>query len=163
LRTAIGTTPRSESHPEPFSGSDIVFQWGNLNLLHTNTEQNTATYHDPILSNGYLQTITKATGIQNSHFSLIDHILTNSPSTESQAGILLSDISDHFFTFILPDYNKQHQPPATYTTRDFSTANIENFKQALRATTWQSTFNSNTAIQNSLEEATETSTEFATF
>jgi hypothetical protein len=122
-----------------------VFLDSNLNLLHTNTEQSTAIYHDTILSNRYLQTITKATRIQNNHFSLIDHILTNSPSTESQAGILISDISDHFFTFILPEYKKQHQPPATYTTRDFSTANIENFKQTLRATTWQSTFSENTA------------------
>jgi hypothetical protein len=111
-----------------------VFLDSNLNLLHTNTKQNTATYHDTISSNGYLQTITKATRIQNNHFSLIDHILTNSPSTESQAGILFSNISYHFFTFILPDYKKQHQPPATYTTRDFSTASIENFKQTLRTT-----------------------------
>jgi len=102
-----------------------VFLDSNLNLLHTNTEQSTAAYHDTILNNGYLQTITKATRIQNNHFSLIDHILTNSPSTESQAGVLISDISDHFFTFILPNYKKQHLPPATYTTRDFSTANID--------------------------------------
>jgi hypothetical protein len=122
-----------------------VFLDSNLNLLHTNTEQSTAAYHDTILNNGYLQTITKATRIQNNHFSLIDHILTNSPSTESQAGVLISDISDHFFTFILPNYKKQHLPPATYTTRDFSTANIDSFKQTLRATTWQTTFNSNTA------------------
>jgi len=59
-----------------------VFLDSNLNLLHTNTEQSIAAYHDTILSNGYLQTITKATRIQNKHFSLIDHILTNSPSTE---------------------------------------------------------------------------------
>ncbi len=95
-----------------------VFLDSNLNLLHTNTEQSTATYHDTILSNGYLQTITKATRIQNNHFSLIDHILTNSPSTQSQAGILISGISDHLFTFILPDYKNStsHQPPTQLET-----------------------------------------------
>jgi len=72
----------------------------------------------------------------------MDHILTNSPSTATQAGIPISDIIDLFFTFTLPNYQKQHQPPTTYTARDFSTTNIDNFKQTLRATTWQSTFSS---------------------
>ena len=78
--------------------------------------------------------------ITTSHSS---NILTNSPSTETQTGILISNISDHFFTFTLPNYQKQHQPPTTDTARDFSTTNIDNFKQTLRATTWQSTFSSN--------------------
>jgi exonuclease III len=73
-----------------------IFLNSNLNLLHLNTDNNVSSYHDTILNNGYLQTITRATRIHNNHFSLIDHILTNSPSTETQAGILISDISVTF-------------------------------------------------------------------
>jgi exonuclease III len=87
--------------------NSYIFLDSNLNLLHISTDNNAANYRDLITSNGYLQTITRATRIQNNNFSLIDHILTNSPSTKSQSGILISDISDHFFTFTLPDYLPQ--------------------------------------------------------
>jgi hypothetical protein len=91
--------------------NSYIFLDSNLNLLHISTDNNAANYHDLITSNGYLQTITRATRIQHNNFSLIDHILTNSPSTKSQSGILISDISDHFFTFTLPDYHKSTQHP----------------------------------------------------
>jgi hypothetical protein len=125
--------------------NSYIFLDSNLNLLHISTDNNAANYHDLITSNGYLQTITRATRIQHNNFSLIDHILTNSPSTKSQSGILISDISDHFFTFTLPDYQKKHSAPASYTTRDFSNANIQSFRNTLRNITWQSTFNSDNA------------------
>jgi hypothetical protein len=93
--------------------NSYIFLDSNLNLLHISTDNNEANYHDLITSNGYLQTITRATRIQHNNFSLIDHILTNSPSTKSQSGILISDISDHFFTFTLPDYQKKHSAPTS--------------------------------------------------
>ena len=125
--------------------NSYIFLDSNLNLLQISTDNNAASYHDLITSNGYLQTITRATRIQNNNFSLIDHILTNSPSTKTQSGILVSDISDHFFTFTLPDYQKKQTAPTTYTSRDFSNANIQRFRDTLKNISWQATFNSDIA------------------
>jgi hypothetical protein len=125
--------------------NSYIFLDSNLNLLQISTDDNAASYHDLITSNGYLQTITRATRIQNNNFSLIDHILTNSPSTKTQSGILVSDISDHFFTFTLPDYQKKQTAPTAYTSRDFSNANIQRFRDTLKNISWQATFNSNNA------------------
>jgi len=128
--------------------NSYVFLDSNLNLLLANSDTNSSNYHDLILNNGFLQTITRATRIQHNHYSLIDHILTNSPSSKSHSGILVNDISDHFFTFTLPDYQKKGEAPRTYTTRDFSDANIQNFKLDLRTLTWQATLNSNSVDES---------------
>jgi hypothetical protein len=125
-----------------------IFLDSNINLLNLNTDPTVSHYHETILSNGFLQTITKATRIQNNHFSLIDHILTNTPNTNTKSGVLLSDISDHFFTFTLPAYTKQSVKPATFTGRCFSAANIEKFKLSLRSHSWLSTYASNTASES---------------
>jgi hypothetical protein len=119
-----------------------LFLDSNINLLKINTDHTASNYHDLILNNGYLQTITRATRIQGSHFSLIDHIITNSPSNNSDSGILINDISDHFTTFILPDYQKKHTTAKSTTTRIFSNTNIENFKLTLRNLTWRTTTDS---------------------
>jgi len=119
-----------------------LFLDSNINLLKINTDHTASNYHDLILNNGYLQTITRATRIQGGHFSLIDHIITNSPSNNSDSGILINDISDHFTTFILPDYQKKHTTAKSTTTRIFSNTNIENFKLTLRNLTWRTTTDS---------------------
>jgi sarcosine oxidase/L-pipecolate oxidase len=125
-----------------------LFLDSNLNLLLTNTDATVSNYHDTILNNGYLQTITRATRIHNNHSSLIDHILTNSPSTNTHSGILVSDISDHFFTFTLPDYQKKREAPKTYSARNFSNTNIQNFRLALRTLTWNTTLSSNSVDES---------------
>jgi len=73
--------------------NSYLFLDSNLNLLLSNTDATVSNYQDTILNNGYLQTITRATRMHDEHFSLIDHILTNSPSTNTQSGILVSDIA----------------------------------------------------------------------
>ena len=128
--------------------NSYLFLDSNLNLLLSNTDSTISNYHDTILNNGYLQTITKATRIQDEHFSLIDHILSNTPSTNTQSGILVSDISDHFFTFTLPEYQKKREAPTSYTTRNFSDTNIENFRLALRNLTWDTTLGSNSVDES---------------
>ena len=52
-------------------------------------------------NNGFLQLVSKATRIQGTHFSLIDHIcIKNEPAT-LRTGTIISDFSDHFINFIL--------------------------------------------------------------
>ena len=53
-------------------------------------------------NNGFLQLVSKATRIQGTHFSLIDHICIkkNEPAT-LRTGTIISDLSDHIINFIL--------------------------------------------------------------
>jgi hypothetical protein len=53
------------------------------------------------MNNCFAQCITKATRIVNKSYSLIDHILTNSGHGDVVSGTVISDISDHFVTFVL--------------------------------------------------------------
>ena len=128
--------------------NSYIFLDANINLLNLNTDHTTSTYHDTILNNGYVQLITKATRIQNGHYSLIDHILTNTPNINTQSGIIISDISDHFFTFTLPCHTKQPTTPHLNTFRNLSKTNIDNFKISLRAHNWATTFASNSATES---------------
>jgi hypothetical protein len=62
--------------------------------------------------------------------------------------VLVSDISDHFITFTSPSYTKISRKHSTCTARNFSKQNIENFKLALRAHSWNSTYSSNSASES---------------
>ncbi len=77
-----------------------VFLDSNIDVSKINVHQTANEYSDIILSNGFIQTITKATRVQGPSHSIIDHILTNDISTHPYTGIIISDVSDHFFTFI---------------------------------------------------------------
>jgi exonuclease III len=69
-----------DGHLSDLSGTDkdvYVFLDANIDLLKLNSLELARNYMDVNISNGFLQLITKATRIQGSHYSLIDHILTN--------------------------------------------------------------------------------------
>ncbi len=71
----------------------------NINLLLKNSAPGSK-YIEPIMTNGFIPIITKATRIYGESFSLIDHVLTNSkPDCLGTAGTIISDISDHFINF----------------------------------------------------------------
>ena len=55
---------------------------------------------DLSLSNGFKNTITKSTRLQNLIFSLIGQIFSNRHDGSTLAGVLVSDISDHCITFL---------------------------------------------------------------
>jgi hypothetical protein len=78
-----------------------VFLDSNINILNLQSPD-IANYLNCIFSKGYLQIIQKATRFQNEAKSLIDHILLNSGDLGICSGTLISDLSDHFFTFVLP-------------------------------------------------------------
>jgi hypothetical protein len=87
-----------------------IFMDANINLLDLNSPDVT-NYINLLFAAGYLQSIAKATRIQNVSKSLIDHIHVNSNVNEIVSGVLISDISDHFFYIYLPaifqSYNEQ--------------------------------------------------------
>jgi len=113
-----------------------VFLDANLNILNLQSPDN-ANYLNCILAKGYLQTIIKASRIQNNSKTLIDHILSNSGSLEICSGTLISDISDHFFTFVLPRVSvTSKQSHRTISARDFSVTNLLAFKRELSLVNW---------------------------
>ena len=64
--------------------------------------------------------ITKATRLQNkSHFSLIDQIFSNRHDGSTSAGVLVSNISDHFITFSTLKSKNRTSTPKTFSYRDF--------------------------------------------
>ena len=77
-----------------------VFLDANINLLKINNCTTAARYLETIYSNGFNQKIGKATRIIGDSFSLIDHVLYKTESTNISSGTILSDFSDHFTNFI---------------------------------------------------------------
>ncbi|MBM3938999.1 MAG: hypothetical protein FJ333_10175, partial [Sphingomonadales bacterium] len=105
-----------------------------LKILHDNFASN---YLNATLLNGFVQLIFKATRIQGKQFGLIDHILTNTTYPSMTSGVIISDISDHFFTFTT-DCNKL-KPDSTeyFYTRIFSKTKTDSFKTSLSDIDWR--------------------------
>jgi hypothetical protein len=119
----------------------FIFMDANINLL--DLENNDAlSYMNMLFACGYLQGIFKATRIQNNSKTLIDHIHFNNIRTNIQSGVIISDVSDHFFTFICPQPSNQ-KPSFIKSTvsRDFSLNKLENFKRELSLLDWTSVLN----------------------
>ncbi len=114
-----------------------IFLDSNIDLLKLNVDNLCNDYMDVNLSNGFIQLICRATRIQGAHFSLIDHILTNSNKPSYNTGTILSDLSDHFINFIqLPIINDKPKQKVEYKNK-MTTENMQNFKMALSNLTWE--------------------------
>jgi len=124
-----------------------VFLDANINLLKNDNNPLYTQYLDNIITNGFLQIISKATRIQNDKASLIDHILTNTNMPSYQAGTLINDISDHLmnFTFIPSTSHKRlnNNQSKPVKKRLINEVNTTNLKTALRSTNWASVRNEN--------------------
>jgi hypothetical protein len=95
-----------------------------------------------IINNGFTQCITKATRIVNNSYSLIDHILTNSGQGDVVSGTVISDISDHFVTFVLLSAEISKNKEILKESRNFCNENLQKFKQNLQQLTWDSVLQS---------------------
>jgi len=117
----------------------FIFLDANINLLKLNEVDFPNDYMNVCIGNGFIQLICKATRVQGEHFSLIDHILTNSNQNSYCTGTLLSDISDHFINFLqLPD-DKVFTKKQSTLRRIFSKNSILNFKRDLSNLNWNET------------------------
>ena len=106
-----------------------VFIDSNIDLL--NLQANSATtFLDSITSRGYLQCIFKATRFQNDSKTLIDNILNNNTSP-TNTGTIISDISDHFFTFLQTASQLPSNIEKKHTYKQYTENNLNNFKAAL--------------------------------
>ena len=75
--------------------------------------------------------------MQNDSKTLIDHILTSHRSCNLYTGTIISDISDHFFTFIQTPSPATKSVEKTKTARLFNELNLNNFKASLGGTNWE--------------------------
>jgi hypothetical protein len=113
-----------------------VFLDANIDLLKLNTLNLCNDYMDVNLSNGFIQLICRATRIQGIHYSLIDHILTNTNQPNYSVGTIVSDISDHFINFIKLSIDNPPPKHKVEVKRKFTGENIARFKNALSNFTW---------------------------
>ena len=114
-----------------------VFLDSNINLFNLDSNNHSSTYLSNISNSGFLVTNFRATRIQSSIPSHIDHILTNSKDINITSGSIVDDISDHFMTFISPNLSRQKSKPKLIKTRHYSKANMDSFKRDLQQTNWE--------------------------
>ena len=76
-------------------------------------------YLDLLNSYGYYPCIHKPTRVQKHTATIIDQIWCNNTDILSSAGILLTDVSDHFAPFVLLKDRTPDQKDLTFSYRDY--------------------------------------------
>ena len=112
----------------------------NLDLIKMDNCPNVNNYIDLLFSHGYVQIITLPTRCTNSSATLIDHCITNVLSNKFTTFILTTKISDHFPVIVNLSLKKALTKPKSITSRNYSLNNIENFKRALGAESWENLY-----------------------
>ena len=123
--------------------SSFVFLDANIDLLSIHNNQQSVDYFDSVLANGYLQLIGKATRMQNNSSTLLDHILSNTKCNTLTSGTIISDVSDHFFTFTEAPYAQKLNKSRQITSRNFTAEKLEQFRTELAAADWNPVFDNN--------------------
>lgn len=115
-----------------------IFADMNIDLLKLSSDFNARTLIEMSDSIGLNQLVTKATRIQGSSYSLIDHIYTN--VEDSWSGVLVDSFSDHFSTVckVMNKSVKSKSPPNKQ--RNFSKKKLEDFRNVLNQTSWASVY-----------------------
>jgi len=106
----------------------------NVNLLNLH-DVNSTNFLDSIISKGFLNCTFKATRFQNESKTLIDNILTNNMNSVN-TGTIITDLSDHFCTFLQVANAHETRGEKTYTVNQFTEQNINNFRAALGGMNW---------------------------
>ena len=113
----------------------------NINLLNINSHQQTADYLDLWISEGFIPQLTLPTRVTLKSATLIDNIFSKSNNNDLiiSKGILTTDISDHYPSFIeIPFSVNKIQKKTTIIQRRHITENTLNtFLSDLNKETWQ--------------------------
>jgi hypothetical protein len=115
--------------------TSYIFIDSNIVLLNIQSEVS-STYLNSIFTHGFLQQIMKATRMQYASKTLLDQIISSCPSNSVYSGTIISDISDHFFTFTRPFLPALKCKEKITFARSFTSQNLNNFKAALSGTDW---------------------------
>ena len=101
----------------------------NLNLLNCEDQAPTDQFVNTFYSYGFHPLITKPTRITPHTASMIDNILTNSDLAIT-AGLLYSDISDHYplFPMTASCFQKSALPEKTFLSRNINSNRLNTFR-----------------------------------
>ena len=111
----------------------------NINLLKYLDHAPTNCFINSITTHHFIPTITRPTRITEYTSTLIDNILTNTPSRIIESAILTADISDHLPVLIFLDLNPLLSSESNiYLTRNVCDNNMEQFKVLLEKIDWSS-------------------------
>ena len=116
----------------------------NIDLLKVNSCSFSKKYFESTISEGFINLISKATRFSSNHFSLIDQIITNADKNDFSSGVLIHDISDHFFTFNRLNLSKKTPKLKPKLTRSFSDLKIQTFNNNLSNLMWTDVLSSST-------------------
>ena len=107
----------------------------NIDLLKVNLHAKTNEFVNDVISQGFLPKITRPTRITPHSATLIDHIYSNDKMPTSQndiSGIIITDVADHFGTFLIVSKCKQTPVQKTYSQiRQMKTEKISKFNNIL--------------------------------
>lgn len=115
----------------------------NLDLLKASENKFVTEYINGVFSNGFLQIVLKPTRIAKNSATLIDHILTNSKTTNHTSHILCNKISDHFPMIHFLETAKPKLSNIIKPTRNFSMCNVNKFKCAIKNYNWNHVMSEN--------------------
>ena len=120
----------------------------NLDLIKVDKCPHVNNYIDLLFSHGFIQTITLPTRCTKLSATLIDHCVTNVMRSKFTSYILTTNLSDHFPVIVNLSLSKAASNPKTITSRNFSFNNVENFRRALAAVTWNDLYQSTDAQES---------------
>ena len=103
----------------------------NIDLLKYNLHNKTNEYVDNVISRGFLPLITKPTRVFPSSATLIDHIYSNNISAQVSSGIIITDVADHFGTFLIVKKKTTNLSGSQKQKRIFSESNLSSFRELL--------------------------------
>ena len=115
----------------------------NINLLQHLNHSETNNYLDILLSNELLPLITLPTRITQRSATIIDHISTNLKDDSFDAGILLTDLSDHFAPFFIRNFKIEKKLNEKKKVRKINSETIHGFKALLKDYSWQTVIDTN--------------------
>ena len=107
----------------------------NVDLLKCMDHVKTRDYIECLFANSFLPVITKPTRLTEFSATLLDHIYTNKRELRVTAGIVLSDVSDHFGIFaMIRQAQRTKDSISNILKRSFSQKNIDYFNNILSTT-----------------------------
>ena len=93
----------------------------NVDLLKCNDDNFSQDFFDSLLSSSFIPLITRPTRLSSHSCTLIDNIFSN-VDKETESGVILSDISDHYpiFAKILSFFSPNSDSPPVKMVRKFT-------------------------------------------
>ena len=121
----------------------------NINLINYASNNNAKNFINTLLQNNFIPTINKSTRITNRSSTLLDNIITNNfHNNPLYTGIIQTDLSDHFPTFLATNnlLSNNISSKSTIIRRQINENSLKQFKNCLKnCVDWNLVLQSNDA------------------